>query len=223
MVAVPANWTLGGFAADCARQIGCNPSEEDAAVYQSLYMARISDFVRVNMARDSELQREFWRKLAVDWFHAVGISPELLAPMQAAADELGFGADSILFRLFSDVKPCLDRLDSLGIKAAVISNWDYSLHRVLKMFDIYDRFIVVKASLEEGVEKPDPRLFEIALTEAGYSPSETFHVGDDYVDDIEGARAAGIRAVRIDRLLSYSERPVIGSLEDLVEAFDWID
>jgi putative hydrolase of the HAD superfamily len=114
-------------------------------------------------------------------------------------------------------------LDTMGIKAAVISNWDYSLHRVLKMFGIYERFVVVKASLEEGVEKPDPRLFQITLQEAGFSPHETFHVGDDLVDDVEGANRFGIRSTLIDRSLAKTERPVICTLADLPEAFGWID
>ena len=223
MVGVPANWTLGGFVADCARSIGLSPTEEEADLYQGLYISRLSEFVRVNMARDSDLQKSFWQQLAIDWLDQTGRPRELLAPMQEAAEVLGFGPNSILFRLYDDVIPCLDRLSEMGIQLAVISNWDYSLHRVLKMFGIYDRFVVVKASLEEGVEKPDPRLFEMTLAEAGFSATETFHVGDDVVDDLNGAEGVGIRAVLINRSLTKTERPVIHTLADLPEAFGWID
>ena len=221
LIGVPEQWSLGAFAADCARSIGLRPTEEDAAVYQSLYMARLPDFVAVNMSRDSKLQVAFWDRLAEDWLKRTGLPLDCLDRMKGAADELGFGANSILFRIFDDVVPCLDRLDEMGIRAAVISNWDYSLHRVLRMFGIYERFVTVKASLEEGVEKPDPRLFELALAAAGYTAEETFHVGDDPVDDLSGANAAGIRAVLIDRSIGQTKQPLIRSLVDLPEAFGW--
>lgn len=222
LVGVPEGWSLGGFAADCAKSVGLDCSSEDAQLYQDLYEGRLREFIAVNMARDAKRQQAFWRELAADWLSGMKQPETWLEPMQKAADELGFGPNSILFKLFDDVLPCLDQLDALGIKVAVISNWDYSLHRVLKTFGINDRFLVVTASLEEGVEKPDPRLFEITLKSAGFAADETFHVGDHLVDDIEGAANAGIRAVRVDRSLFKSEKPVISTLADLPEAFDWI-
>jgi len=223
MVGVPADWSLGELAAESARSIGLCPGPGDAAVYQRLYMSRLREFVAVNMSRNADLQAGFWRDLATDWISETGLPMGALDKMLAAADELSFGPNSILFRLFDDVVPCLDRLDAMGIRAAVISNWDYSLHRVLRIFGIYDRFVTVKASLEEGVEKPDPRLFELTLAEAGFSAAETFHVGDDRLDDLEGANGAGIRAALLDRSLGRTERPFIRSLIDLPEAFGWID
>lgn len=223
MVAVPQNWSMGWFAACCAREIGLNPSEQDALTYQRLYNARLPEFVEVNMTKDPRKQSEFWARLAKDWLREVKFPESSLEAMVGAADELGFGPKSILFKLYGDVIPCLDRLRAMGIRAAVVSNWDYSLHRVLAMFGLNGRFDVVKASLEEGVEKPDPRLFHIALAEAGFKPDETLHVGDDPVDDIQGAQSAGIRSVQIDRGLLNSRRPIISTLGDLTEAFDWID
>ena len=223
MVRVPANWSMGWFTASCARHIGLDPTDEDAALYQQMYVARLPEFVAVNMSRDPGRQKAFWADLAEDWIKQTNLPQTALGQLHAAAEELGFGPHSILFDLYDDVSPCLDKLDRLGIRAAVVSNWDYSLHRVLRIFGLADRFIVGKASLEEGVEKPNPRLFQIALTEAGFSASDTLHVGDHPVDDIQGAAAAGIRAVRIDRSLQASQRPVISTLLDLPEAFAWID
>jgi putative hydrolase of the HAD superfamily len=53
-------------------------------------------------------------------------------------------------------------------------------------------------SHEEGVEKPDPRLFEIALERSGAQRGETLHVGDLYHVDVQGARGAGLDAVLLD-------------------------
>jgi len=45
------------------------------------------------------------------------------------------------------------------------------------------------------VEKPDPRIFQIALERAGLEPAQAAYVGDLYSIDVLGARAAGLRAV----------------------------
>ncbi len=223
MVAVPKGWSMGWFAAEAAKSAGVNLPAGAAEAYQSLYNARLREFVAVNMSRNAELQVEFWRKLATDWFSQLDLPTEFLDPMLAEADVLGFGPDSILFKMFDDVIPCLDKLDSMGIPAAVISNWDYSLPRVLRIFGIEHRFITITASLVEGVEKPDRRLFDLTLARAGFNAAETVHVGDDWVDDVDGAQGAGLKPIFLDRSRTQSDSKSICTLADLTEAFDWID
>jgi putative hydrolase of the HAD superfamily len=62
-------------------------------------------------------------------------------------------------------------------------------------------FRAVAISVEVGVAKPDPRIFELALERIGVVPAEAVMVGDSLRRDIAGARAAGLRAVWIDRHL----------------------
>jgi len=50
-----------------------------------------------------------------------------------------------------------------------------------------------------GVTKPNPAIFEHALAELGCPPSEAVMIGDSWAADIEGARAAGIRAIWFNR------------------------
>ena len=50
-----------------------------------------------------------------------------------------------------------------------------------------------------GIEKPDPRLFEVALEEAGCSPQQLVHVGDSLETDVQGAHNAGARSVWLNR------------------------
>jgi HAD superfamily hydrolase (TIGR01549 family) len=54
-------------------------------------------------------------------------------------------------------------------------------------------------SEEAGVSKPDPGIFELALTRAGVRPDEAVMVGDSWANDIEGARRAGIRPIWFNR------------------------
>ena len=221
LVAVPDDWSLGKCVVQAARTIGMEVGDDQAMQYMRLYGSRFAEFLELNRARDLDWGKRYWRELGAEWMVAAGLDSSRIDELVTAADELLFGDNSILFSLFDDVVPCLDRLDAMGIKLAVVSNWDYSLHRVLRMFGIYDRFVSVKASLEEGVEKPDPRLFQIVLDEVGIDSADTFHVGDSYEDDVVGALAAGIRVARIDRGLVTNEVGVVRTLVDLPEAFAW--
>ena len=55
------------------------------------------------------------------------------------------------------------------------------------------------APSDTGTSKPDPRMFEAALTRAGVAASAAVHVGDEPYYDIEGAHRAGVTAVWINR------------------------
>jgi FMN phosphatase YigB (HAD superfamily) len=85
-------------------------------------------------------------------------------------------------------------------RLALVTNFDYPshIHRVLKQYDIGKYFDAVVISGEEGINKPDPRIFEIALAQLGLSAQDTVHVGDSVVD-YEGAVAAGITPIIVRR------------------------
>jgi HAD superfamily hydrolase (TIGR01549 family) len=116
-----------------------------------------------------------------------------------AADLLPCLTDAVSFRAYSDVAPALDRLTGLGLRMGVVSNWDVALPGVLDRLGLGDRFEVVVHSAGAGVQKPDPAIFAVALTRLGLGADEVVHVGDDARTDVEGAHAAGLRAVLLDR------------------------
>ena len=75
---------------------------------------------------------------------------------------------------------------------------------------------VLVVSEEAGVSKPDPGIFEIALRRSGAMAAEAVMIGDSWTNDVEGARAAGIRAVWFSRGGEPSpaaEVPAVYSLE----------
>jgi FMN phosphatase YigB (HAD superfamily) len=65
-------------------------------------------------------------------------------------------------------------------------------------------FQLICDSFLEGVEKPDPRFFQIALERSGGLRETTMHVGDLYHVDVVGARNAGLRAALLDAADLYS-------------------
>jgi len=97
-----------------------------------------------------------------------------------------------------DVPPTLERLRASGLRLVVVSNANGTLHTVFGRLGLASRVDVMLDSFNEGVEKPDPRLFELALERAGARRETTVHVGDLFHVDVVGARAAGLRAVLLD-------------------------
>jgi putative hydrolase of the HAD superfamily len=79
-------------------------------------------------------------------------------------------------------------------------------------------FTAVVTSSVEGVAKPDPRLFEIALARCGAAPVEAISVGDDIERDVAAAAKIGIHGILLDRFDDHPDfTPRVESLGRLVE------
>jgi len=109
---------------------------------------------------------------------------------------------ALRFHALPGVPDALRELRALGLRLVVVSNWDVSLHERLAETGLSELLDGAVASAEAGVAKPDPAIFARGLELAGVGPQEALHVGDSLVEDGEGARAAGIRAVIIGRDIS---------------------
>ena len=96
------------------------------------------------------------------------------------------------------VKPALQQLRDAGYKIVVVSNANGTVEKLLERVGLASYFDLIIDSELEGVEKPDPRIFEIALKRSGSVAAKTIHVGDFYNIDVIGARGAGLRAVLVD-------------------------
>ena len=119
-----------------------------------------------------------------------------------------------------DVVPALDALRARGLRLTVVSNANGTLCDHLERLGLASRFNCVLDSFDLGVEKPDPRLFELALERSGAARDTTLHVGDLYHVDVVGARAAGLRGVLLDVAGLYEDVdcPRFRSLAGLVAA-----
>jgi putative hydrolase of the HAD superfamily len=106
---------------------------------------------------------------------------------------------AIRFRAFPDAAPALAELRGLGLRLVCVSNWDVSLPEVLERCGLADLLDGVVTSAEAGVRKPDPAILARALELAGCSPAEALYVGDTPAEDLAAARAAGVRALLVDR------------------------
>ena len=101
------------------------------------------------------------------------------------------------FTLYDDALPALAVLREHGIKIGLISNGS----RDLEEFVSHHRLDADCAigSRAFGRTKPHPEIFRHALSLLGVEPEEAAMIGDSYEDDIEGARALGMKAFLLDR------------------------
>jgi HAD superfamily hydrolase (TIGR01509 family) len=100
----------------------------------------------------------------------------------------------------------LDAVRARGVKVAIISNSEGMLDRLFTDLGVLRHFDLVVDSGRVGVEKPDPRIFQIALDRFGIPASRALHLGDMFATDVLGARAAGIRTALIDPYKHYAGR-----------------
>jgi len=116
--------------------------------------------------------------------------------LEIGVDEL---VEAIRFGAYPDAVPALSELRESGLATIAVSNWDCSLPSVLERCGLGELLDGAVSSAVAGARKPDPAIFEPALQLAGCGRDEVLHVGDTREEDVEGARAAGIRPLLIDR------------------------
>jgi HAD superfamily hydrolase (TIGR01549 family) len=130
---------------------------------------------------------------------------------------------SNLWELVPDgVVAALVELAARGLRLTVVSNANGRLKHLFDRLALTGHFHCLLDSHDEGIEKPDPRIFDIALERCGGRRETTIHVGDLYHVDVVGARAAGLRGVLLDQggLYPDVDCPRVRSLSELVERID---
>lgn len=153
----------------------------------------------------------------------LGLGPMPESYFRRLSDLFGM---TVNWHIFPDVHPTLDGLKARGLILGVVSNWVWSLPELLHALDLVRHFDFVVASARLGYEKPHLEIFRSALAEAGVPASQVIHVGDHVDADVQGALAAGIDPVLIDRVGRYPPSevpagvPVIASLEELLPMVD---
>ncbi|HYB96858.1 MAG TPA: HAD family hydrolase [Vicinamibacterales bacterium] len=131
--------------------------------------------------------------------------------------------DNLWEHVEPDVAPALAALKGRGLKLVVVSNANGRLRHLFDRVDLTKWFDHILDSHEWGVEKPDARLFQLALEQSRSQAAHTVHVGDLYHVDVMGARGAGLRdGILFDMADLYGavDCPRVTSLAGLVE---WID
>jgi putative hydrolase of the HAD superfamily len=184
------------------RARGVTISEETLSRYEA--MARVDIHKAVN---DGGRVSDLWR----DYFHFI------LGHAGVAADDQPAVIDSLWeahqkFGLWTvaipDAVETVRELKEAGYRIGVVSNAEGRVEEDLEGAGFSGLFETVVDSHHVGVEKPDPKIFEIALERMGVGAESAVYVGDVPAVDVAGARAARLKPVLLDRHDLYADHDV---------------
>ncbi len=100
--------------------------------------------------------------------------------------------------LYEDAIQCFEAL-SKKYKIGIIANQSLGTEERLGNQGILKYINLVVASAEEGVAKPDRRIFEIALERSNCEPANSVMIGDRIDNDIVPAKRMGMNTIWIKR------------------------
>ena len=143
-------------------------------------------------ARCAEVLRAGLRRAGADGEALRALGPGALGESLLAA---------LRFVVFDDVPDALRELRAAGHRLVVVSNWDVSLHDMLRTTGLDGLVDAAISSAEAGVRKPAPAIFRRAVGLAGGEPDgrPALHAGDSLQLDVMGALGAGLDAVLVSR------------------------
>ena len=126
-------------------------------------------------------------------------------------------ASAPAWRVYPEVPEVLETLCERGLALAVVSNFDSRLPPLLDALGLGPFFDAVVCSGAVGVAKPHGAIFAHALATLEIEASEALHVGDSRVNDYDGARAAGIEALLVERGATVDGAGTIPDLRGILD------
>ncbi|MBX5489891.1 MAG: HAD-IA family hydrolase [Chloroflexi bacterium] len=186
-----------GVIARVLAQHGFPVPEEQIAALEPIVLAEMATLHAAGggFTRSEAESRQFWHGLYCRFLDHLGIPAGGDLPRHLYDEFIKYET----YRLYPDTLPALEALRARGVALGIISNWESWLEPLLLHLEIHGFFAATAISGHHGVEKPDPRIFELAVASLGVPPAEAAHVGDSVRHDVEGARRAGLVPVLIDR------------------------
>ena len=172
-------------------------SAEDVSEASRVVLRRFSEAARDRAlwTTSPERSRAFWTSVYDHMIETLG-----LPSGDGLADTLyGVFTDRSNYTLFDDVRPALDALEPLADVLGIVSNFEAWLEELLVDLAVRDRFPVRVISGIEGIEKPDLKIYELALERAGVEPAEAAYIGDNPEFDVDPPATLGMFPVLVDR------------------------
>lgn len=155
-----------------------------------------------------EYRREAWRLALLDQ----GVDDPGLAE---ALGERFPAERRARHRTYADAAPALDRLAGEWTLALVTNGAACLQREKLAASGLAGRFAQVVVSEDVGAGKPDPAAFRLVLDRL--RPARAVMVGDSLTSDVQGALAAGIEAVWINRDGRAGNAPGVPQIASLAE------
>jgi dihydrofolate synthase/folylpolyglutamate synthase len=196
--------SVGHIYAQIAARHGVDVSAEDLG----------RQFAQAWAARDNFSYRlSDWSELVRQIFAGLTAAPPSANLFDALYSHFATAAP---WRIFDDVAPCLRELKRRGFKLGIISNWDDRLRPLLHELQLDHYFDSIVISGPGGPQKPGPEIFQSAAAQLNTPAEAILHIGDSASEDIAGARAAGLRALLLNRRQAHSSLASLRSVPALL-------
>ena len=181
--------------------------------------ARIAAFTEVKRHPELDHDEEIWVLFTERIIQGMGGTGNTY---EAAREMERRWSQSVHFELYDDALPVLDWLRDHGLKIGLLSNSSRDLDEFVAHHGLAADAVLT--SFVHGKTKPHGTIFRAMLDQLAVGPGEAAMVGDTIEDDIEGALAAGMRAVLLDREGRYPDRPErLDDLRELPAALGLVD
>ncbi len=213
--------SFSGLFVQVCGEFGLEIDEERVHEVAGAIMSGLTERQRAGwtFSADPAGSRAFWADFYNSALRGLGADGDTTDMAMALYDTF---SDPNNYQAFPDVKPALEALKSEGYELGIISNFEPWLESLLHQLGLRGYFAHITISGVVGVEKPNPRIFELALARAGVEACDAAHVGDSVASDVEGALEAGITPILIDRHGRHPETGIL-RVSDLREIPSLLD
>jgi putative hydrolase of the HAD superfamily len=166
-----------------------------------------------------QLEYDWWKAIARKSFAQMGVLEKLgdfEIFFRALYDHFALADPWIVY---PEVHAVLQDLKA-QFKLGIVSNFDTRLYQVMDVLGLSEYFSSITLSTVTGVAKPQPEVFQAALEKHACVPQKALHVGDDWAEDYQGAMAAGLQGVWLNR--NGQKRSAVAEISDLSALRRWL-
>jgi putative hydrolase of the HAD superfamily len=167
--------------------------------------ARAAALADLQKHPELEHDEEIWIAFSERMLRGMGAEGDRVRECAIAIERAWARAEH--FEIYEDVPPVLEELRSQGVKIGLVTNGARDLDEFIDHHGLREHVDVAVSSRAHGRVKPHASIFRAALGELGVEPEQAAMVGDSPEDDIEGARALGMRAFLLDREDRFPDLP----------------
>jgi putative hydrolase of the HAD superfamily len=196
--------SFGGILSKLAARSGydCEPDMLTLRFFDAHHKhAKLSRIEGKGMYACEERSKHWWDKITIEAYGSLINSDDAQPLADQCYNELSKGAS---WKLYPDVLPALEELSAGGYRLIVLSNWDSRLPGILKELGIAGFFQSVYYSTSVEFEKPDEPFFRYMLEDLQIPANSVLHIGDNVIDDLEGASRVGMHGIVVKRKVTIS-------------------
>lgn len=179
--------------------------------FSRVYRQRANPELLDRLQTNENQERIWWQRVVREVFPDVG------DPLALHADLHDHFARPDAWRLCDDAAATIQSLQMSGIQVALASNFDARLHAIGAGHPGLKWIEVRVVSSEVGWRKPAREFYTALALACGARLEEILMVGDDRDCDFNGAKAAGLSALLIDRRATSPSEDCLTSLTELVD------